>query len=639
MAFSIHDNPRWFWISPLVLLLVTHLMLPLDAVAEGTYELMDRSNANDQVYLESSEPGDTASTDLGFPRITYFKVDIVTSDEVIDFYTSDFDNDTPDSTPLDIAVWCPGNSPYDPVDYSGYDSDYITADWTFDVSGPGGSGYLDNWSDLLAAQDISTRFAPGTPVPATYTPACGLGTYTVRLYGGNVSVTDAVEFFDVMVRDTNGTAGNTTDDSLERGRVWADHLALIMDGFGPELVTNYYIVAGSDQGTRYNGVVWYGQANGIRPFGFHMYANPFGAAPEEHYSQSVLNSAVPTPQIVPGYPFYLNPPQKPVDLPPSPTIEGFNFTPLCPGPSGGVFAFTTNGEWQYTISIDRNGNGTYEPDEAILIGTTSSGMETTVAWDGTYADGTPVPAGTMAAIEIANQSGEVHFPYYDVENQNTVAGPIILPYNATTTDYPSTAYYYWDDLNLSNGTASPAGGSLTPHQWGDAGNASGNDAIIDTWKFLESTRQEIIFIYSELICPGDLYGLVFEDQNGNGTNDPGEPGIAGVDVLVTDFIGGERTVTTAANGIYTANVPAGVATLTIDRTTLPIGYVQTAGVDPSDVTVVTDASVDAGIDGYQIQAAAGSYSVPTLSQWGQIIFFALLGIIAVRQIRRPGLPH
>ena len=49
-------------------------------------------------------------------------------------------------------------------------------------------------------------------------------------------------------------------------------------------------------------------------------------------------------------------------------------------------------------------------------------------------------------------------------------------------------------------------------------------------------------------------GHVFLDQDGDGTQDPGEPDLAGVDVLVLDGTGVVQRVTTDANGDYTAIV-------------------------------------------------------------------------------------
>ncbi len=101
---------------------------------------------------------------------------------------------------------------------------------------------------------------------------------------------------------------------------------------------------------------------------------------------------------------------------------------------------------------------------------------------------------------------------------------------------------------------------------------------------------------------GNITGHLFIDTNGNGTQDSGEPNLANIDVVITDAFGGTRTVISDANGNYTAaNIPAGNATVNVNEADpdFPAGHVQTAGTDPSSVTVPTNGTGNAGNDGYQ----------------------------------------
>jgi fimbrial isopeptide formation D2 family protein len=99
---------------------------------------------------------------------------------------------------------------------------------------------------------------------------------------------------------------------------------------------------------------------------------------------------------------------------------------------------------------------------------------------------------------------------------------------------------------------------------------------------------------------GTLSGVVFRDDNGNGQQDPSEPGLSSVQVKVTNPNGFDQTVTTDAQGRYTVpGVPLGTATVSVVKSTLPPGVNQTAGTDPNDVTVVAGNN-DAGIDGYRL---------------------------------------
>ena len=112
---------------------------------------------------------------------------------------------------------------------------------------------------------------------------------------------------------------------------------------------------------------------------------------------------------------------------------------------------------------------------------------------------------------------------------------------------------------------------------------------------------------------GGVTGTIFLDSNGNGSQDPGEPGLPGVQVTITPATGPAITVVTGPNGVYTApTVPAGPATVDVVNSTLPPGLTQTAGVDPSTLNVLAGTINNAGIDGYRPPPAPGGGTVTGL---------------------------
>jgi hypothetical protein len=95
--------------------------------------------------------------------------------------------------------------------------------------------------------------------------------------------------------------------------------------------------------------------------------------------------------------------------------------------------------------------------------------------------------------------------------------------------------------------------------------------------------------------------------NNNGEQDPGEPTIEGVDVVITDSEGNTLTLTTDAAGMYMAEVPIGNTVIDIDESTLASGFEQTVGTDP---TTVNDpyGGTASDLDGYFFPSTAPSSS-------------------------------
>ena len=96
---------------------------------------------------------------------------------------------------------------------------------------------------------------------------------------------------------------------------------------------------------------------------------------------------------------------------------------------------------------------------------------------------------------------------------------------------------------------------------------------------------------------GDLTIHVFEDLDGNGVEDGGDSGLAGVSVEVADFDGGSHNVATDGTGDATiAGLPVGDATATYAT---PVAMSLTTSNGVQVVTIVVDAQTSAASVGYQ----------------------------------------
>jgi hypothetical protein len=89
---------------------------------------------------------------------------------------------------------------------------------------------------------------------------------------------------------------------------------------------------------------------------------------------------------------------------------------------------------------------------------------------------------------------------------------------------------------------------------------------------------------------GTIGDTVFSDTNGNNTQEPGEPGIANVTVVVRDSSGNTvATTNTDANGRYSINVPPG--TYTVAVTNPPQGFTPTL-TQPNPINVGSGQNID-----------------------------------------------
>ncbi|MGL4401169.1 MAG: SdrD B-like domain-containing protein [Luteolibacter sp.] len=130
--------------------------------------------------------------------------------------------------------------------------------------------------------------------------------------------------------------------------------------------------------------------------------------------------------------------------------------------------------------------------------------------------------------------------------------------------------------------------------------------------------------------PGNVFGHLYIDTNGNGDQDPDEPDLSGVNIVVTDSRGIAQTVATNSNGDWTATVPPGDTTADVDEMDpeYPADYTRTEGEDPSFLMAAAGSGVDAGIDGYAPLANLGvlkTVNHPTPNIGSNVVFTLVAG--------------
>jgi uncharacterized repeat protein (TIGR01451 family) len=498
--------------------------------AAGTYELQNKSGSHQRIDVDAARPGNyTGPIEAGVERVGVFNVTIKSPNERIDIYASTHQNT------VDVAVWCGANA-----QNFNYRNDYTSAVETYNIQSPSNNndptGYIYSWNDVVRVQNLNTRInAPLTFNPIT--DGCGLGEYTVRIYAEGNTKNNAYTAFDISVRDfvvnpncwlynifgQNGLSDNayknycSVEENIKKGRVWTSILHLSSLNFTSPVYTKLYVLTGTPVLNGYEGFVWKVDLNGVQPYGFHMYSNSNGAYPQQFFRKSAPASA--GAYVSPEYRIYLNPPDVNVQSPPqTPSLSNIQYIPSCT-PSGedngGVFNFTASEEWRYTLYADANNDGLYKPDEIIIEGVSSIGTNT-VAWSGNYANGNPVPDNTILKMNLNVRSGEMHFAFYDIENEAQPAGPTIELFSIPQTS--ASVRYHWNDY-LINSDATDVNGSTQIHTWNDV-SVNTDETIIDTWKYAYDNNYEIIVNYgNECAQPASISGYIFNDMNHNGILD------------------------------------------------------------------------------------------------------------------------
>ena len=252
--------------------------------------------------------------------------------------------------------------------------------------------------------------------------------------------------------------------------------------------------------------------------------------------------------------------------------------------------------------VSGNGDGSYTITYTLAVENLGDVPLQNVQVTDTLSD-TFATADSYAAVNISSDLFTVNYPGYDGSSDvNLLFGSDSLALNTTAQITLTVVITPGGSLGPFNNTALASGDSPggTPTQdTSDDGTDPDPDGEGDPDEPGENDPTPLLF--------AAVIGHVFEDTNGNGTQDVGEPDLPNIDVVITDVDGNTQTVTSDANGDYTAVVPAGSTTANVDETTLPTGYVQTAGTDPTTVTAVAGSTTDIGDDGYQPQGTVSGH--------------------------------
>jgi len=330
---------------------------------------------------------------------------------------------------------------------------------------------------------------------------------------------------------------------------------------------------------------------------------------------------------------------------------------------------TTASDGTYSFIVDSNGNalrpGTYQIAESRPSGYLD-GVNAVGTVNGT-ADGTLVPTDKIGSIALTSGQSGINYLFGDVKpvalsglvyqdtNGNgvldsgepgianvtlTLGGTNNLGHSisATATTAANGTYSFTTDSNgnaLAPGTyqiteTAPSGYVQVAANVGTVnGSVDGNptSAVKITAIVLASNQSGINYDFGEVKGVG-ISGLVYQDSNGNGALDNGEPGIAGVTLTLsgTNNLGQSisATTTTASDGTYTLAVDSNGKAL------LP-GTYQVVETSPSGYLLGADAvgTVNGTTDGTLASATQISSIALTSGQSGINYYFGDVKPVAI----------
>ncbi len=163
------------------------------------------------------------------------------------------------------------------------------------------------------------------------------------------------------------------------------------------------------------------------------------------------------------------------------------------GPDGAYIQFTSNVPGNYSITLTFSTGTT-----RTLTGNCVAGLNQ-IPWDGKNGSGATVSSSVTVTAQNTVKSGEMHFPFEDVEiNPNGIIIELLQSDNSLFS--PTRDLVYWNDTGLSGGNpSSPLENSTTGsssnsngHKWGiyaisDIENQFGNNTLLDTWTYVKGS--------------------------------------------------------------------------------------------------------------------------------------------------------
>ncbi len=357
-----------------------------------------------------------------------------------------------------------------------------------------GAGWINTCAQAMAGPQPLVGAAGYNPLVYNVPAGGPSGDYYIEFAINNNPNTRqkrVFRWFDITVARFNGTTW-----VAKPGRVWSRKWDFTTRGGNNPFVGTLYTYSPDAIVTSFN-------FNGMRPYGFEVACNSFGAStvgtPQQRrrsdYRQNIINAGgIPA---APEYPIFLNDP----DMEYFPTgivgsVDSFAVIP-CTEMSYCIYvSLSKPGQVQITLNFP----APYVP--WTFIGQLNAGPNC-VPWDGRDGNGNPVANGTLVNAQLDYFTGLTHLPLVDVEHHNNgfrvfLVRPTTKP-NGNPIPDPKV---YWDDILLTDpgnsldGVQNLTGCQPTPtfgcHRWQNRGTSNSNPEVINTWWYTNTEQHTFV---------------------------------------------------------------------------------------------------------------------------------------------------
>lgn len=438
--------------------IITISFSPLYCSAEGTKQLMPTST--DFGFIQINDRGRKFAT-YNAPNLNRLYIHVCNPGEIIYVGFKQSDND------VSFRIKDPSGN-------------IVVAAQTLSTSG---QGFISTYNQAVAGPQQLVGASGYNAI--SYTSLLS-GDYYIE-FNNSGNAQRIFDFFDITVANAN---------TAQSGRIWSYSWDINTKATTNPFTAKMYIFSKDS-------IVTSIDFNGMQPFGAVITANSTGLS---NTGNVIADRASQVGDFtLPEYKIFLNDPD-PTCYPTGSfgTITAPTKVTGC-DPANRCINITVNKPGQIEMVLDLNGTLGYQPNstDLLIITPVVAGINC-IPWNSKDGEGNVIISITNIPLQVNYLNGVTHLPLYDVEaNPDGYIVELIRPAGTQ----PSL---YWDDTNITAGTAIDAKVNLTGcsnmsgcHKWKNRGNNAASETI-NTWWYPNIVTDNLTFDLIDVQMDADI---------------------------------------------------------------------------------------------------------------------------------------